>query len=316
MTDPRIVFMGTPDFAVPSLKALVEAGYQVVGAFTQPDRPSGRGHKLQACPVKVFAESKGIPVYQFERVRRKDGMAAMRDINPDLIITAAFGQILPQALLDIPKYGTVNVHASLLPEYRGAAPINWCLIMGEKMSGVTTMLTDAGIDTGDMLLHDEIEILPDETAGELTDRLSIVGANLLIKTLKAMEAGAVTPEKQDESKMSHQPMMTKELGLVDFNKPAHEIVNLVRGVTPWPGAYANLPEGGVLKILKARETECDHHSDRCGEVLISSAKAGLLVQCLDSVIELIEIQAPGSKKMAAKAYLMGKQIAVGTVLNG
>lgn len=314
MNKPRIAFMGTPEFAVPSLSALVDGGYPVIAAFTQPDRPSGRGHRLSACPVKQFAESRGIPVYQFERVRRPDGMAAMRELAPDLIVTAAFGQILPQALLDIPKLGTVNVHASLLPKFRGAAPINWCIIMGETVAGVTTMLTDAGIDTGDMLLREQIDILPDETAGELTERLSDVGARVLIRTLEGLMAGTVAPVKQDESLMSHQPMLKKELGRIDFGADARTIVNLVRGVTPWPGAFAMMPDGGVLKVLRAKAVECDE-AGRPGEVVTSSARAGLIVRCGDGCVELVEIQAPGSKRMPAKAYLMGKQIAVGTVFN-
>ncbi len=314
MSKPRIAFMGTPDFAVPSLAALVEGGYPVIAAFTQPDRPSGRGHKLQACPVKVYAEQQHIPVFQFERVRRPDGMAAMRELSPDLIVTAAFGQILPQALLDIPKLGTVNVHASLLPRYRGAAPINWCIIEGETVSGVTTMLTDAGIDTGDMLLSEEVEIGPEETAGELTERLSHVGARVLIKTLEGLLAGSVRPVKQDESQMSHQPMMKKELGRIDFHVDARTIVNLVRGVTPWPGAYAMLPDGGALKVLVARASDCDA-TGKPGEVVASGPKQGLVVRCGGGCVELIEIQAPGSKRMAAKAFLLGKQLPVGTVLN-
>ena len=314
MDKPRIVFMGTPDFAVPSLRAMVEAGYPVIAVFTQPDRPSGRGHKLAACPVKQYALEQEIPVYQFERVRRSEGLEAMRDLAPDLIVTAAFGQILPQKLLDIPKFGTINVHASLLPKYRGAAPINWCLIHGEEKSGVTTMRTDAGIDTGDMLLCKEIDILPEETAGELTVRLAEVGADVLLCTLEALAEGALRPIKQDESQMSHQPMLKKEMGRVDFAQDAQRIANLVRGVTPWPGAYATLPDGGTLKILVARSCECEA-SGEVGEVIVSSAKAGLVVRCEGGAVELIEIQAPGSRRMAAKAYLMGKQIAVGTKLN-
>ncbi len=311
---PRIAFMGTPDFAVPSLAALFEGGYPVIAAFTQPDRPSGRGHKLQACPVKQYAEAHGIPVFQFERVRRPDGMAAMRALAPDLIVTAAFGQILPQALLDIPKMGTVNVHASLLPRYRGAAPINWCIMMGETESGVTTMLTDAGIDTGDMLLSESVGIGHDETAGELTERLSHVGARVLIRTLDGLLDGTVQPVKQDESQMSHQPMMKKELGRIDFFRDARTIVNHVRGVTPWPGAFALMPDGGVLKVLSAKPVACDAPG-KPGEVVASSAKAGLFVRCGDGCVELVEIQAPGSKRMPAKMYLMGKQIPVGTVFN-
>ncbi len=314
MSELRIVFMGTPEFAVPSLRALIDAGYNVVGAFTQPDRPSGRGNKMTACPVKLLAGAHGIPVFQFERVRRPDGLAAMKELAPDLVVTAAFGQILSQALLDIPKLGTVNVHASLLPKYRGAAPINWCIIQGETVSGVTTMMTDAGIDTGDMLLQRSLPIEPEETAGELTPRLAALGAELLIETIQAIESGSCPRTKQDETQMSHQPMLKKELGLIDFHLDARRIVNLVRGVNPWPGAYAMLPEG-ALKVWAARTVRCDFPGEP-GEVVQSSAKQGLIVRCRGGAVELIEIQAPNARRMAAKAYLMGKTIEVGTVLNG
>lgn len=309
----RVVFMGTPEFAVPSLKALIDHGYDIVGVFTQPDRPAGRGNKLTACPVKQLAVEHGLNVFQFERVRRKDGLSAMRELEPDLIVTAAFGQILSQTLLDVPKRGTVNVHASLLPKYRGAAPINWCIVEGETVAGVTTMMTDAGIDTGDMLMSESVDILPEEMAGELTVRLSEVGANLLIKTLEAMRNGTLQRTPQDSSQMSHQPMLKKEMGLVDFGEDAPHIVNLVRGLNPWPGAYATLPEG-TLKIWKAKAANYDFAGEP-GEVVVASAKLGLIIRCKGGAVELIEIQAPNSKRMDAKAYLMGKSIPVGTVLN-
>ena len=236
----RVVFMGTPEFAVPSLDALLDAGYEVVGAFTQPDRPSGRGHKLAAFPVKQRALERGVPVYQFERVRGQKGLDTMRALKPDVVVTAAFGQILSKKLLEVPVYGTVNVHASLLPKYRGAAPINWCILEGETVSGVTTMLTDPGIDTGDMLLTRQVEIGENETAGELTLRLSHVGAELLIETLAGYLKGEITPVRQDESQMSHQPMLDKEMGRIDWNRSAREIACQVRGLNPWPVAYTAL----------------------------------------------------------------------------
>jgi len=211
----RIAFMGTPQFAVPPLRALLDAGYGVVGAFTQPDRPAGRGHRVAMCPVKEFALSRGVPVFQFERIRRPDGLECLKNLAPDLCVTAAFGQILSQALLDVPKWGTVNVHASLLPKYRGAAPINWCILNGETKTGVTTMLTDAGIDTGDMLLSRETEIGEMETAGELTERLSELGAELLIETLDKYLRGEIAPRKQNPEEATHQPMLKKEMGIID-----------------------------------------------------------------------------------------------------
>ena len=308
----RVVFMGTPEFAVPSLDALLDAGYEVVGAFTQPDRPSGRGHKLAACPVKQRALERGVPVYQFERVRGQKGLDTMRALKPDVVVTAAFGQILSKKLLGVPVHGTVNVHASLLPKYRGAAPINWCILEGETVSGVTTMLTDPGIDTGDMLLTRQVEIGENETAGELTLRLSHVGAELLIETLAGYLKGEITPVKQDESQMSHQPMLDKEMGRIDWNRSAREIACQVRGLNPWPVAYTAL-EGKPLKIYQARPLEGAAEAVP-GQVVESSAKKGLMVACGQGVLELIEIQAPAAKRMQAKAYLRGKRIEPGTVL--
>lgn len=309
----RVVFMGTPEFAVPSLDALLDAGYEVVGAFTQPDRPVGRGHKLAACPVKQRALERGVPVFQFERVRRQEGLDALRALNPDVVVTAAFGQILSRKLLEVPAHGTVNVHASLLPKYRGAAPINWCIINGETEAGVTTMLTDIGVDTGDMLLSRKTPIGDMETAGELTERLSQIGAELLIETLDKYLKGEITPVKQDESQMSHQPMLDREMARIDWTRSAKEISCLVRGMNPWPCAFTTL-SGGNLKIYMAKPADIDAQCAQCGQVIESSAKKGLFVACGEGVLEIIEMQAPNAKRMAAKAYLMGKRIDAGTVL--
>jgi methionyl-tRNA formyltransferase len=308
----RVVFMGTPEFAVPSLDALLDAGYEVVGAFTQPDRPVGRGHKLAACPVKQRALERGVEVFQFERVKGQRGLDTMRALKPDVVVTAAFGQILSQKLLDVPKFGTVNVHASLLPKYRGSAPINWCIVNGEKVSGVTTMLTDAGIDTGDMLLSRETEIGEMETAGELTERLSQIGAELLIETLDKYLKGEITPVKQDESQMSHQPMLDREMGRIDWSRSADEIACQVRGLNPWPCAFTTM-NGGVLKVYLAKAMDAESGAAP-GTVTESSAKRGLFVACGRGIIEIIEMQAPNGKRMQARAYLMGKKIEAGTVL--
>ena len=304
----RIVFMGTPEFAVPSLKALLDAGYGVVGVFTQPDRPVGRGHKLAACPVKKLAVERGVPVYQFERLRNEEGLACLRALAPDIVVTAAFGQILSQALLDVPKMGTVNVHASLLPAYRGAAPINWCILNGETRTGVTTMLTDAGVDTGAMLLRRETDIGETETAAELSARLSQLGAELLIETLKGYIAGEIAPVKQDERLASRQPMLKKEMGLIDWTRSAKEIACQARGLDPWPSAYTDCL-GGTLKIYRARPAMGEGEP---GTVLRSSAKEGLFVACGEGALEVLEMQAPGGKRMSARAYLAGKKIEPGT----
>lgn len=308
----RIAFMGTPEFAVPSLQALYDAGYEVAGVFTQPDRPAGRGKKLAECPVKTRALELGLPVFQFERLRRAEGVEALASLRPDYAVTAAFGQILSQALLNVPKFGTVNVHASLLPAYRGAAPVNWCIYMGEERAGVTTMMTDAGIDTGDMLLQKETPIGEMETAGELLIRLSQIGAELLIETLKSLERGDCPRTKQDPAKASHQPMLKKEMGMIDFARSAREIACHVRGLNPWPGAYALLPEG-ALKIWLARPA-AGEFGGRPGEVVVSSPKQGLIVRCGEGALEILELQAPNAKRMAAKAYLAGKPLPVGARL--
>ena len=304
----RVVFMGTPEFAVPSLKALLDAGYGVVGVFTQPDRPVGRGHKLAACPVKKLALERGVPVYQFERLRNEEGLACLRSLAPDIVVTAAFGQILSQALLDVPKMGTVNVHASLLPAYRGAAPINWCILNGETRTGVTTMLTDAGVDTGAMLLRRETDIGETETAAELSARLSQLGAELLIETLKGYIAGEIAPTPQDERLASRQPMLKKEMGLIDWTRSAKEIACQARGLDPWPSAYTDYL-GGTLKIYRACPVEGEGDP---GTVLRSSAKEGLFVACGEGALEVLEMQAPGGKRMSARAYLAGKKIEPGT----
>ena len=308
----RIVFMGTPEFAVPSLKALIDAGYEVAGVVTQPDRPVGRKKTLTPPPVKVLAMEHNIPVLQFERIRRPEGRQALEELQPDLFVTAAFGQILSQKVLDIPKYGTVNVHASLLPEYRGSAPINWCIVMGEKKAGVTTMMTDIGIDTGDMLLRDEVDIGENETAEELTERLAQLGAGTLIRTLKALEDGTLTRTPQDEEKSSYQPMLTREMGEMDWNKSAQKLHDLVRGLYPWPGAFTTM-EAGVLKVWVSRVADMKS-SAVPGTIVKANPKEGLFVACGEGVLQIVEMQAPGSKRMNARDYLRGKPMQEGTVL--
>ena len=310
----RVAFMGTPEFAVPSFRALLEHGYEVVGAFAQPDRPAGRGHKVAVCPVKQEAERAGVPVFQFQKIRSDEGLTALMSLTPDVCVTAAFGQILSQKVLDVPKIGTVNVHASLLPAYRGAAPVNWCVIKGEDKTGVTTMMTDRGIDTGDILMQMETSILPEETAGELLTRLSVIGAELLIQTLEKIEAGSCPRAPQDESRASYFPMLKKEMGLIDFTMNAQRIVNLVRGLNPWPGAYALVPEG-QLKIHKVRPAVLPRDA-KPGEIVEAGVKTGLMIACGGGAVEILEMQAPNARPMTAKAYLAGKQLAVGTVLNG
>ena len=308
----RVVFMGTPEFALPSLRTLIQMPLDLVGVFTQPDRPAGRGHKLESPPVKLLAQEYGIPVYQFEKVRRQAGLDQMRLLKPDLVVTAAFGQILSKKLLDVPTMGTINVHASLLPKHRGAAPINWSIIQGDKVTGVTTMLTNEGLDTGDILLKTEITILPEETAGELTLRLAEAGAALLKSTIERYARGELEPVPQDENQMSYEPMMDKTTGEIKWDRRAEEIVNLVRGTDPWPGAYT-LYQGSMMKIWKARAGEAIPDTVP-GQVVASSPRQGLKVASRNGSVEIVELQMPGGKRMAAKAYLSGKQIDEGSIL--
>jgi len=309
----KVVFMGTPEFAVPSLKALADDGrYDVVGVFTQPDRPAGRGKKLAACPVKQLALERGLPVFQFERLRRPEGVACMRELSPDVVVTAAFGQILTQELLDIPAHGTLNVHASLLPRHRGSAPINWCILNGDTQTGVTIMRTDVGIDTGDMLRSAATPIGELETAGELTGRLALLGAGLLAQTLPDWLDGRLEPVPQDPGAASYEPMLNKAMGEIDWSRPAREIACQVRGLNPWPCACTDL-NGGALKVYLARPVDLGGEA-RPGAVLVSSPKEGLVVRCGEGALEVLELQAPGGKRMAARAYLAGKRIEVGTVL--
>lgn len=304
--------MGTPDFAVPSLRALLENGYEVVGVFCQPDRPKGRGHKLAACPVKELAESAGIPVFQPERIKREEGVAMLKSCAPDLCVTAAFGQLLSQEILDIPPLGTVNVHSSLLPKHRGSAPVNWSIIKGDEVTGVTTMFTDKGMDTGDILMMRETPIGPKENAGELTDRLAVMGAELLLETIRALEAGTLVRIPQDHEAATYEPKMDKELGRIDWSRPAQEIDALVRGTTPWPGAFTTLGDQ-TIKVFALDVQEGDA-SGAPGEIVAADAKRGLVVACGDHDVRLEQIQMPGAKRMNAKDYLRGHTMETGACL--
>ena len=292
--------MGTPAFAVPSLEALLAAGHEVAAVFTQPDRPAGRGNRLQASPVKQLALQHGIPVYQPVKIRR-ESVEDLRALAPEVCVTAAFGQILSQELLDIPRRGTVNVHASLLPRHRGSAPIAWAILQGDARVGVTTMLTDKGIDTGAMLLRRETDRLPEETCGELTERLARVGAELLVETLAAMAAGTLTPVPQDEAAMTYEPMLTKEMGTVDWQESARRVADRILALNPWPCCAAET-DAGRLKLLRARPVAGEGTP---GAVLAADAKQGLVIACGTGAVEITQLQAPGGKAMKAGDWLRG-----------
>lgn len=303
----KIIFLGTPDFSAHVLKALIDSRHKVVGVVTQPDKPCGRGHKLMSSPVKVLAEANSIPVYQFSRISKE--CEPLKALNADIMITAAYGQILRQNVLDLTPKGVINVHASLLPKYRGSSPIQWCIIKGETETGVTIMKTDVGVDTGDMILSKSLKIGDTETAGELFDRLSVLGKEALLEALDLIEEGKETYTKQDESKMSHYPMLDKDSGKIDFNMKAQDIVNLCRGLNPWPVAFVSLNESDRLKVYKATKVNCDENAP-CGTVVACDSKNGLIVKCSDGAVSLDIIQTAGTKAMPAKDYLRGRKLQI------
>lgn len=303
----RIVFMGTPEFAVPCLERLVFDGYDVVGVFTQPDKPKGRGHKMQFPPVKEKAAEFNIPVFQPTKMKDGTAYGILKELDPELIIVVAYGKIIPQDILDLPKYGCVNIHASLLPRYRGAAPIQWCVLNGEKKSGVTSMQMDSGLDTGDMLIKAETEIGENMTAGELHDKLSKLGAEVMSQTIKKIIDGTLEREKQDDLLSNYAPMLSKELCPVDWSKSADEIHNQVRGLSPWPIATSVL-NGEIYKLHKTEKI--GKTKGEPGEIV--STQGGLTVACGDgNGVRILMIQAPGKKAMGCADFLRGHKIEVG-----
>jgi methionyl-tRNA formyltransferase len=308
--DLRTVFMGTPEFALQTLQGLIEAGCNLVGVFTQPDRPKGRGKQVAAPPVKELAQRHGIPVYQPARLRQPEAVAELHALAPDLIVVVAYGQILPKSVLDIPRYGCINVHASLLPRYRGAAPINRAIIDGETQTGITTMFMDVGLDTGDMLVKRSLTIGPDETAGQLHDRLAALGRATMEETLQRLCAGTLQRQPQDDGQSSYAPMMKKEDGCIDWNRSATEIHNQVRGLDPWPGAYTTL-NGELLKLAGT--------SPQAGEggapgSIVSADRKGVLIACGSGTLLVRELQLAGRKRLAAADFLRGCPLAPGMLV--
>lgn len=301
----RVVFMGTPDFAAGILEAVVLAGHEVVLAVSQPDKPKGRGKALQFPPVKEYAISQGIEVYQPRKVREAECVEFIRERQPEIIVVAAFGQILPKELLDLPKYGCINVHASLLPKYRGAAPIQWAVINGDKVSGVTIMRMDVGLDTGDIIETAETEISPEETGGSLFDKLEKLGAKLLVETMEKIENGTARYTKQEELQASHVGMIDKSMGDIDWKKSAVEIENLIRGLNPWPSAYTRL-NGKTLKIWKALP-EPGGEPQKAGCVYLVNKKE-LKIHTGDGVLSLLEVQLEGKKRMDIPSFLRGYEV--------
>lgn len=302
--------MGTPDFSVGTLEALIQAGHEVTLVVTQPDKPKGRGKAMQYTPVKETALAHGIEVYQPTKIREPECVEYLKKYEADIMVVVAFGQILTKEILDMPKYGCINVHASLLPKYRGAAPIQWAVINGEKVSGVTTMRMDEGIDTGDMILKEEVELDPEETGGSLFERLAKNGAELCVKTLVAIENGTATYTPQDNAKATHTKMIKKQLGEIDFTKPAEEIERLVRGLNPWPSAYTHW-NGKTLKVWKASVLDKESGKE---PGTIEVGKNTIAVQTGKGMLQLEEIQLEGKKRMQTDAFLRGVSLETGMIL--
>lgn len=307
----KIVFMGTPEFAAPSLQALID-NFGVKAVFTQPDKPKGRGNKLSMSPVKELALKHNIKVNQPHKLKNEpEFIQELKEIEPDFIIVVAYGQILPKEVIEIPKYSCINLHASLLPKYRGAAPINWAIINGENKSGNTTMLMDIGLDTGDMLLKEEVIITEDMTAGELHNILMESGAELLVKTINGIVEGSIVPEKQEDSKTCYASMLNKDMAKINWNLSSKEIHNLVRGLNPWPVAYTHYHDK-VMKIYKTKVLK--ENSDKEPGTIIKVNKEGIVVSCGEGTILIKEMQFPGKKVLTVEQYIVGNDIEENLIL--
>lgn len=308
----KVIYMGTPDFAVGALESIIEAGHEVVLVVTQPDKPQGRGKAEKFTPVKECALKHNIPVFQPQRIKTPESVAYLREFDADIFVVAAFGQIVSQEILDMPRYGCVNIHASLLPRYRGAAPIQWVILNKEKETGVTIMQMDAGIDTGDMLMQRSFAIGAKDTGETVHDKLSALGAEMIVDALREIEEGTLTPVKQNSEESCYAPMLTKELGCINWKKDADTIEHYVRGLYPWPGTYTML-EGKKVKLfaVEVSDASCEGAP---GEI-VAVEKDSLLVATGDGCIRILELQLEGKKRMQVKDFLLGYRITPGMVLN-
>ena len=309
----RILFMGTPDFALPTLRELCLAGHEIVGAVTQPDKPKGRGHHLTPPPIKVFALEKNIPVYQPMTLRGEEFAALLAELDPEMIVVVAYGKILPQNVLDYPKYGCVNVHGSLLPEYRGAAPMQRAIIDGKNVTGITTMLMAAGLDTGDMLLRCEVEIGENDNFEDIHDRLSEAGANLLIETVEKLEKGEIIPEVQDDSKSTYAAKIEKSDCLLDFSLDARTLHNLIRGLSPVPLSFTHTPDGKLLKVVESRVCD-DEKTVKSLPGTVLSVGEDIRVACGKGILSLTVVVPEGKGRMSAADFVRGRKIAEGDLL--
>lgn len=314
----RILFMGTPDFAVSSLEALIKTEHEIIGVVTQPDRPKGRGQKLTPSPVKSSAVESGLEVYQPQKIKTPEFVTQLREMTPDIIVVAAFGQLLSKEILELPKHGCINVHASLLPKYRGAAPIHWAVINGETKTGITIMQMDEGLDTGDAIIAGEVDIQPEDTTGIIHDKLAELGASLLVEAIEMIDSGQAVRVPQDDSKATYAPLLTKETEKINWNKTSKEICNQVRGLNPWPGAYTDY-DGKVLKIWQVRSCEPgdvagpipDLQEFQAGEVIGRIPGAGFAVAVAGGCVAVTEVQLQGSKRLRAEDFMNGHNIGKG-----
>lgn len=311
----RVVFMGTPDFSVGTLKALAAAGHEIAGVVSQPDKPKGRGKNLQPTPVKEAAMELGLPVYQPKKVRDPEFLEVLKELNPEVIVVVAFGQLIPKSILELAPYGCINVHASLLPKYRGAAPIQWAVIDGEPETGVTIMRMDEGLDTGDMISKVTVSVSADETGGSLFDKLSEAGAKLLVETLPSLEEGTAVFEKQpEESPTAYAGMIKKSMGDLDWNRPAEELERLIRGLNPWPSAYTKL-DGKTLKIWKAQVLEEKEEEEKqMPGTILSTDQQEFKVKTGKGILKITELQLEGKKRMDTSSFLRGYHLEGGKVL--
>lgn len=305
MSNRKIVFMGTPDFAAESLKALYEGGYDVAAVFTQPDKPKNRGMRLTMSPVKELAIFHETPVYQPATLKDGSALEILKEISPDLIAVVAYGKLLPKAILELPQYGCVNIHGSILPKYRGSAPIQWSVLNGDKIAGVTSMYMGEGMDTGDIIFTSTVDVLPDETAGELFDRLAVVGGELLCKTVDSVFAGTAQRTPQNDEEATYAPSLTKDICSIDWECTVSEILNKIRGLNPWPVATTEI-DGKVFKIYKAIPGNVSD-TFKPGEI-VAADKNGITITCRDGAVTITELQAPGGKRMKASDYLRGHSI--------
>ena len=310
----RILFMGTPDFALPTLRALCESGHEIVGVVTKIDTPKGRGHHLTPPPIKVYALEQNIPVYQPSTLKGEEFAETLAALDPELIVVVAFGKILPQNVLDYPKYGCVNVHGSLLPEYRGAAPMQRAIIDGKKVTGITTMLMAAGLDTGDMLLKSEVEIGENDNFEDIHDRLADCGAKLLIETVEKIEKGEIIPEKQDDNFATYAAKIEKSDCLLDFSRPARELHDLIRGLSPIPLSFTHTPDGKLLKIVASRVVDAEKTADKPAGTVISVGD-DIKVACGKGILSLLTVVPEGKGRMSAADFVRGRKIAEGDLLS-